>query len=158
MTIWEFAQNVIYLTDDNHVTIRSVHFFPRVILFYFLAFHIYLYSIPYGFFDVALIPWILGMIHAMIFTIISLELPAWSRGAVSMESPREVYSKLSWPEWSAGIPQDWTLFLPLNSRYIPMHDRSSQPVAGMQQLVDNSTDGAREDGDGSEASHNPDSE
>jgi len=98
------------------------------------------------------------MIHSMIFTVISLELPAWSRGAVSMDSPREVYSKLSWPEWSAGIPQDWTLFLPLNSRYIPIHDRRSEPAAGMQPLVDNLIDGARENGGGPEASQNPDGE
>ena len=104
-------------------TLISAYFYPRVALLYFLAYHFYLYSIPYGFFDVALIPWICLMLHSMIYTVIALEVPASSRGAVSIESPREVYTKLSWPEWTAGIPADWTLFMPLNSRYIPIHDR-----------------------------------
>lgn len=67
------------------------------------------------------------MLHAMCFTVISLEVPGSVRGVVSLESPREVYSQLSWPEWSATLPNEWTLFLPLNSRYIPLHDR---PVGG----------------------------
>ena len=64
------------------------------------------------------------MVHTMIFTVIGLEIQAYGRGAVSTEFPREVYSKLSWPAWTAGIPSDWTLFLPLNSRYIPIHDQA----------------------------------
>lgn len=62
------------------------------------------------------------MLHAMIYTIIALEVPAFGRGAVSLEFPREVYNSLSWPEWTGGVPADFTLFLPLNSRYIPIHD------------------------------------
>lgn len=60
----------------------------------------------------------------MIFVLIALEVQAVSRGAVSMDYPREVYSKIGWHEWSATIPNEWTLFLPLNARYIPIHDRN----------------------------------
>ena len=63
------------------------------------------------------------MVHAMTFTVIALEVPAASRGAVSLECPREVYNRLSWHEWNASLPHEWTIFLPLNSRYIPLHDR-----------------------------------
>lgn len=66
------------------------------------------------------------MLHTMLFTIIVLELPSSARGAVSLESPREVYAKLSWPTWSSAIPEEWTLFFPLNSRYIPIHDRREE--------------------------------
>ena len=59
----------------------------------------------------------------MIYTILALEIPAYSRGVVSMECPREVYNRLSWSEWTGSLPLEWTLFLPLNSRYIPLHDR-----------------------------------
>jgi hypothetical protein len=97
-----------------------------MILLYFVIYHVYIYSVPYGFFDVALIPWSLLMLHTMLFTIIALELPSSARGAVSLESPREVYAKLSWPTWSSAIPEEWTLFFPLNSRYIPIHDRSDE--------------------------------
>lgn len=92
-------------------------------LLYFLGYHFYFYSVPYGWFDVALLSWAGLMVHSMVYTILALEIPAFSRGAVSIEFPREVYSKLGWPEWSSAIPNEWTLFLPLNSRYIPLHDR-----------------------------------
>lgn len=70
------------------------------------------------------------LLHSMLYTVLALELPSSSRGVVSLEHPREVYSKLSWPEWTAGTPQDWTLFLPLNSRYIPIHDQGATENAG----------------------------
>ena len=105
---------------------NSAYFFPRLSFLYFMAYHGYFYSVPYGFFGVALIIWSLLMAHAMIFTIIALEVPASSRGAVSAECPREVYTKLSWSEWNSSLPNEWTLFLPLNSRYVPIHDRQVQ--------------------------------
>lgn len=148
------------LTLTNNLSLdippSSAHFFPRITLFYFLAYHFYLYSVPYGFFDVAIIPWTLVMMHSMIFTVISLEIPASSRGAVSLESPREVYSKLSWPEWSAGIPQDWTLFLPLNSRYVPIHDRGSEPANGTRMPANDASEGARDEFGESEVSQDGD--
>lgn len=70
------------------------------------------------------------MLHTMLFTVIALELPSSARGAVSLESPREVYAKLSWPTWSSAIPDEWTLFFPLNSRYIPIHDRQVENEEG----------------------------
>jgi hypothetical protein len=97
-----------------------------MVFLYFISYHCYVYSVPYGFFEVALIIWSLLMFHVMTYTVIALEIPAFGRGAVSSEFPREVYSKLSWPEWTSSIPSDWTVFLPLNSRYIPIHDRSPE--------------------------------
>ena len=102
---------------------QSVFFFPRIALIYYTFFHIYFYSIPYGYFNIALIPLFFFMLQAMLYTILALELPAASRGVVNMECPREVYNRLSWPEWTGSLPIEWTLFLPLNSRYIPLHDR-----------------------------------
>ena len=96
------------------------------------------------------------MMHSMIFTVISLEIPASSRGAVSLESPREVYSKLSWPEWSAGIPQDWTLFLPLNSRYVPIHDRGSEFANGTRMPANDASEVARDEFGESEVSQDGD--
>ena len=107
----------------------SVHFFPRILLFYFVLYHIYFYSIPYGWFDVALIPWFLFLVQAMGYTIIALEIPAAARGAISAECPREVYNKLAWAEWSSAIPPEFTLFLPLNSRHTSLYDREVSDVA-----------------------------
>ena len=59
----------------------------------------------------------------MIFTLLSIEVPAVLRGAVSNECPREVYVKLGWSDWTANLPPEWSIFQPLNARYIPLHDR-----------------------------------
>lgn len=122
--IWEYF-SMVFLRSA-----LSVYFFPRITLFYFLLYHIYFYSVPYGYFDVALIPWFLFMLQAMFYTLVALEVPAASRGATSIECPREVYNRLSWPEWTASLPQEWTLFLPLNSRYTPLHDRDLTTTTG----------------------------
>lgn len=122
--LFSFAMIIEYFSMVFLRSALSIYFFPRVVLLYFTCFHIYFYSIPYGFFDIALIPWFCFMVHAMLFCIIGLEVQASVRGAVSLECPREVYTQLSWPEWDGSFPHEWTLFLPLNSRYIPLHDRS----------------------------------
>ncbi len=147
LPLWIFGNSMIY-EYFNMIFVRSAlsaYFYPRMTLLYFLGYHIYFYSVPYGFFDVGLIPWVLLMVHTMIYTVIALEVPASSRGAVSIESPREVFAKLSWPEWSANIPAEWTLFLPLNARYIPIHDRR-QVQGGMMAAttVGEENDGATE--------------
>jgi hypothetical protein len=100
----------------------SVRFFSRIILLYFFAYHFYFFSAPYSFFGLALIPWFCLMVHSMLFTLIVIEQPALSRGAINYDCPREVFTKLSWSEFAASIPHEFTLFLPLNARYIPVHD------------------------------------
>ena len=72
------------------------------------------------------------MVHAMLYSLLAFEIPAARRGAMSAECPREVYNRVSWPEWTASLPHEWTLFLPLNSRSIPLHDRdiSTENAAG----------------------------
>ncbi len=102
----------------------SVYFFPRYVSMLFVCLHIYIYSTPYGFTRVALIPYGMLTLHAMIFTVLSMEVSAASKGAVSNECPREVYVKLGWSDWSASLPPEWTIFHPLNARYIPLHDRN----------------------------------
>jgi len=105
----------------------SAYFFPRLTLLYFLAFHFYFYSTPYGYFDVALIPLFSFMVHGMLYTVLALEIPAAQRGnVISMECPREVYNRLGWHEWTAGLPPEWTLFLPLNGRNVPLYDRNME--------------------------------
>jgi len=115
--IWEYFSMVFVRSA------LSVHFFPRATLAYFVLYHTYFYSVPYGYFDVALIPLFLLMAHAMLYTILALEAPTAARGTVSVECPREVYNRLSWPEWNAQLPSEWTMFLPLNFRQTPLHDQ-----------------------------------
>ena len=107
----------------------SVHFFPRILLFYFVLYHVYFLSMPYPWLEVALVPWFLFLVQAMAYSIIALEVPAAARGAMSIECPREVYNRLAWAEWSATVPQIYSLFLPLNSRHTPLYDREVSDVA-----------------------------
>ena len=130
LPIWLFGFAMIweYFTMVFCRSAMSVHFFPRCLLLYFIAYHIYFLSTPYAWFDVALVPWFLFMIQAMLYTIIALEIPAVARGAISLECPREVFNRLSWAEWTASVPHEWTLFLPLNSRHTPLYDREMSDV------------------------------
>ena len=63
-------------------------------------------------------------LQAMLYCLLILEPRVHRNGLVNMECPREVYTSLPWEEWSATYPSEWTLFLPLNSRNIPLHDIS----------------------------------
>lgn len=121
--IFGFAMIIEYFSMVFVRSALSVHFFPRVTLLYFVCYHAYFYSVPYGFFGVALIPLFFFIIHAMLYTIIGLEVPKSARGVLSVACPREVFNRLSWQAPSAAIPQEWTIFLPLNSRLNPLHDR-----------------------------------
>jgi hypothetical protein len=114
----------------------SVHFFPRITLLYFLLYHFYFYSVSYGYFDLALIPLSLFMMHAMLFTVF-LEAPNAARGTISVECPREVFNKLSWTEWNAQLPSEWTIFLPLNSRQTPLHDQPFQQINPAREVAAN---------------------
>jgi len=134
LPVWIYGLAMI-LEYFSMVFVRSAmsaHFFPRISLLYFLAYHLYFYSVPYGFFDVALIPLFMFLMHAMLYTILAFEVSSSSSGVISVETPREVYNKLSWPEWSAQLPSEWTMFLPLNARHIPLHDRVTDEVNGTQ--------------------------
>lgn len=117
--IWEYFSMVFVRSA------LSVHLFPRLTSLYFFLYHAYFYSVPYGHFDVALIPLFLLMLHAMLYTILGLEAPNAARGVVNVECPREVYNGLSWREPVAALPPEWTIFLPLNSRLSPLHDRAA---------------------------------
>ena len=64
------------------------------------------------------------MVQAMAYTLLELEVPASRGGRISADCPREVYAALAWPEWTAGLPAEWTLFMPLNSRNVPFYDRA----------------------------------
>jgi hypothetical protein len=101
----------------------------RVVLLYFLLYHFYFYSFPYGFFDEMLLACFLLIVHAMIYVIIFLELPACRRGDVSYEQPRALYTDVGIPAWPAALPPSWSLFLAVNAQSRPSGDiyRESVP-------------------------------
>ena len=127
-------------------SVMSVRFFSRIMLLYFLWYHFYFYSVPYSFFGLALIPWFCLIVHSMLFTMLAIEQAALSRGAISLDCPREVFTKLSWSEFSASLPHEFTLFLPLNARYIPVHDMQAErnPPSQPNSQASHSTETDRE--------------
>ena len=127
--IFGFCMSLEYFAMVFCRSALSVHFFSRILLFYFVLYHVYFLSTPYPWSDVALVPWFLFLVQAMAYSIIALEVPAAARGAMSVECPREVYNRLAWAEWSATMPQIYSLFLPLNSRHTPLYDREVSDVA-----------------------------
>jgi hypothetical protein len=54
-------------------------FFPRLTALYFLAYHCYFYYYPRGFFGLAAAASFLLLLHAMLYSITALEVPALSR-------------------------------------------------------------------------------
>ena len=58
----------------------------------------------------------------MMYCLLVLEPRVHRNGLVSLECPRELYTALPWHDWGAIFPAEWTLYLPLNSRNIPLHD------------------------------------
>jgi hypothetical protein len=56
-------------------------FFPRLTALYFLAYHCYFYYYPRGYFGLAAAASFLLLLHAMLYSITALEVPALSRYA-----------------------------------------------------------------------------
>lgn len=83
--------HLYYFNHFLSCSIRTIHssiYFPQVFFAYFLLFHIYYFSCPFGFSYAALISTVLFLLHAMIFFWNRYELPAVLSGQVSRESPR----------------------------------------------------------------------
>lgn len=64
-------------------TKTSIRYFPRIFFFYFCAFHIYFFSFPFGFYNLALFTTVLFLLHAMVHFYNNYEIPALATGQVS---------------------------------------------------------------------------
>ena len=119
--IIHFSSNTV----SQIINFYSIAFFPKILLLYFLFFSIYVHSTPFGFFHLAIMIWQFFSVHAMAFCILAYEVPAFLRGRVSIEHPRELYSKIQSSDGNMNaFSCEWSLFYPLNSRYIPIEDRN----------------------------------
>jgi hypothetical protein len=98
----------------------AIRFYPQMCFFSFMAYHIYIYSTFQGFASAALLPLYSLSVFFMIFVLQHLEIPALNAGLVSLEHPRQIYTELGWPAWTADIPPLWTLFHPPNAVYPPV--------------------------------------
>lgn len=93
----------------------SIKFFPRAAFLVWMAFHCYLYSVPYGFTSEALLAAFLLLLCAAMHTVLVLELPACRSSVVSLEAPRAYFTRLEIPAVPSAIPPAWSLFMPLNA-------------------------------------------
>lgn len=124
--VWEYF-SMIYLRCAT-----ALRFLPKLTLLFFCAFHFYFYTYSYAFFDVALLAMFTAMLHSMLYFVHTFELPASTRGEISFEQPRALYTELPWPAWDAALPPSWSLFLPLNVRHqgIYQNDAEDDDVVG----------------------------
>lgn len=134
-TINENQEDILYYMLSFFITVDvfrlifirsalSIAFFPRIVLVYFLCFNIYINSTPFGFFHLATMAWHFFIVHAMSFCILAFEVPAFLRGRVSIDHPRELHSRIEQNDWNIhDFSSEWSLFFPLNSRYVPIEDR-----------------------------------
>jgi len=68
--IWEYF-SMIYLRSA-----AAIYYLPKFTLLYFAAFHFYFFGTPYGFFNLALVLLFLAVTHALVASVLHLELPA----------------------------------------------------------------------------------
>lgn len=120
--VWEYYSMICLRAAS------AIYYLPRFTLVYFLFFHFYLYGFTYGFFEPALLLTSVLTLHAMVFCLVHMEVPASTRLEVSYDTPRALFSTLPWNAWSASLPPSWTLFLPLNERAQTIYEQ--QPGAG----------------------------
>ena len=100
--------------------VEGIDFFPKFCMLSFVCFHVYVKSYCYGFTDLCLWPLFFSSASAMIFTFVSLELPKYQKGILCEDHPRECWNGLAWGDWSGSLPPDWTVFMSLNQRYVPV--------------------------------------
>jgi len=103
-------------------SLLTIQFFPRVMMFYYIAFHLYFYLVPYGFTSMATITWYAACLHAMVYCLRYHEVKAFQRGRVSFEQPRSLYSEIPQPQWNMLLPPLWSMFYPLNRSQRSIYD------------------------------------
>ncbi|KAG5179669.1 hypothetical protein JKP88DRAFT_326354, partial [Tribonema minus] len=131
MLLWEYYCLVFVRSA------AGIAFFPRVTMLYFTAYHMYFFMNPMGYFGLAALSTFLLVLHAMLYTVTDLEVPALTRGEISAEHPRACFVELPWPSWGASLPPTWTLFLPTNTRVRGVYEniRPSRPVKSARSAV-----------------------
>ena len=89
-------------------TPQPIRFFPRFFFLYFLAFHVYFFSYPFGGFShlAVLAAFVLPMLHAMVHFWNRFEAPALSGGSITAMQPRmpvlPVFPRWTYPEPANG--------------------------------------------------------
>lgn len=71
----------------------SQAYFPPFFFCVFAAFHVYIFSFPFGFTYLALWIMALMLLHLMLFFWNCFEMPALGRGNISVQTPRELYMR-----------------------------------------------------------------
>ncbi|KAJ1379731.1 hypothetical protein B484DRAFT_412284, partial [Ochromonadaceae sp. CCMP2298] len=54
------------------------------------------------------------LVFLMVRCVRVYELPAYSRGLVSIDQPRMVHNSVPWPVWRAALAPDFTLMMPVS--------------------------------------------
>ena len=97
----------------------SIVLFPRAFFALFACFCIYHVKTFYGFYDEALLVWLLAVLAVYTRIVRAVEVPALREGAINEHRPRALLARLPAPQpfapASGILPSIYTVFLPLNT-------------------------------------------
>lgn len=82
----------------------SIVFFSRTAGLSFVAFHVYFYHFQMGFFGLAAWCGFFAMFAVKLFVLQAIELPAYTSGEISQDTPRAHYVELPCESISSFIP------------------------------------------------------
>ena len=112
-------------------TVESIMYFPRFLFAYFLLFHIYYFSCPFGFGYLAFYTFVSFTHHLILFFVNHYELPALANGQVSTSRPRVL--QLRRTTFTARV----NLFVPANRMQPPAQPPpTTAPREGVENNVD----------------------
>lgn len=115
MMLWEYY-SMIYVRAASTILL-----FPRASLALYLILHFYIYSFQFGFHLLAILVMFLYLLSLMIHCVRKYEIDVYYRGIVNIDQPRQLYNSLPWPTWNISLAPDYTVFLPLSHRSVPVY-------------------------------------
>ena len=122
MMLWEYY-SMIYVRAAP-----TIQLFPRASFALYLILHFYIYSFQFGFHLLAILVMFLYLLSLMIHCVRKYEIDVYYRGIVNIDQPRQFYNALPWPTWNISLAPDYTVFLPLSHRSVPVYQMTPPDV------------------------------
>ena len=116
LEVWVFGlfmlvEYFMLIYARSALTLRML---PRIVFWEFMLFLLYVFSVPYGFDNVAAAVLWTSVLFWMLYFVLEAEVRALRRGFVSIEHPRALYTALPSPMWPTSLPPMWSIFHELN--------------------------------------------
>lgn len=122
LMLWEYY-SMIYVRAS-----ASILLFPRASLALFLIYHFYLFCCPMGFHLLALLVLLFFLLWLMMYCVRKYEIPAFHRGFVNSDQPRQLYNFTPWPIWMHDLAPEFTVFMPTGRRSTSTYNMNVPPL------------------------------